>query len=1132
MEKEPDLLQNRSNDLSAYFSGMLEFLVDKANIGLWELHLPERTAVYSARCEAIFGYGEGEFPPETNIWKNYAAPEDADRMNKALNCYLSGETDVYEMPYRAFHRDGHVIWVLEKAFITERYEDGAPKRLSGILEDISRLKESEDKHKFTSKMSTFACREMDIKRQVFFLIPFCKSWMNIPGFLPETDKVQSLSDWKKSIHDDDKQHVDAAINAFFAGKTTIFSEEIRFYMETGKESYIWTRVIMQVLKSDGEGKPIHALVTTMDTDKLKRSEQKLNADISAEKEFSKVLLDANPDFTFIFNSEYKVIDCNPSIVKFFGFSTKEELIQESSRILVECIPEFQSTGERSVPFKKRLMEAAEKEYMDFEMDILVQGKPKVLRIVLKKIPYGSSFVMAGFGIDISLIKETRRELVYQDHLLQAINTGASSILMADTDDFAHVMKEFLWNIGQAIDVHRILLWENFIDEHGSLCFKVIYEWSDGAPPIEDRASFLKTDYRSVPSWLKILNGNKQYINQITRELPEPERQCFEKRGAKATLGIPLSFKGEFWGYISFDDCKKERVFSAQEERILDSAALLLAAAVLKNETSASLIKSREEAIVASKAKTDFLSRMSHEIRTPMNAIIGMTTLASKAHDIDRMRYCLSRVDGASKQLLGLINDILDMSKIEANKFEIVYKEFDFEKMIQNTVDMMQVKFEERKQQLTIVFDALFTRFVIGDELRYSQILLNLLSNANKFTPEGGKITVRISYMNLDADADAQPEHQMRLHVAVSDTGIGISPEQQARLFRSFEQADGSITRRFGGTGLGLALCKKILELMNGRIWIESEPNKGSTFSFELDAEWGNALENETEFTFRQDMRVLVIDDSSDMLDYFDHILANFSIACDVVTSGVEGLRLITKSIQNGQRYDIAFVDWQLSNEDCVHILREIQSLDPHIALVLISVSDWSDIEKKIGSVSIERFLYKPVLPSTLYNTIVGISNHCAVVGQKSENIMNLDGKLEGMSILVVEDIEINQEILGGLLEDTKASFDFAENGVVAVDKFEKAQGRYDLVFMDVQMPEMDGLEATRRIRILEKSWNKMPVPIIAMTANAFNEDIETCLAAGMNGHIAKPIDLNDMMKTLSAFLLTDINPQTKSSLKK
>ncbi|MDR0707373.1 MAG: response regulator [Treponema sp.] len=1120
---------------NTYSSDARDFIIDNANIGIWEMRLPDKTGSYNRQYERILGYDEGEFFRKNEVWENLVMPEDFDRVNQLMDNYLAGAAASYKTQYRILHKNGSFIWVHDQAFIVERDAQGNPSRVIGMIEDIThlksdeeRIKEQKDQIDFISKIAGFSYWELDIDSGAIFF----KGRQIITSETAVSKKnVQKLRAWFNIVHHEDKKRIKLAFSSLLAGETDYFNEEIRFYAAANPDTYFWSQVVIQIVEWGEKGRPTRALGATIDINKLKRIEEQLHAtliqkehynehlktdidtamrSLQETQEFNQLLLDTNPEISLIFNDKFQLIDCNAATVQFFGYSSKDDIIKNESAIIANCIPERQADGRLSIPLAERLVSVVQTGSLDFETEVIAGGKPHSFRIIFKKIPYKGSFVLVCFGLDLTLVKETKRELLHQDKLLRIINAEASRIVMTDAAYFDTVLWEFLQNIGRGVEANRILIWKNHVNENDRLCADAIFEWFEGVPSYIDRQSYAKVDYlRDAPTWYAAAKENK-HVNQIIEDYPPEERARFEKRGVKSTLGIPIYFRNEFWGFFSFDDCKTGRIFPQQEISILHSATILLVAAILKNDTTLNLMKSREEAISASRAKTDFLSRMSHEIRTPMNAIIGMTTIAKKTTDTKRLQYCLGRIDMASKQLLGLINDILDMSKIEANKLEIVAKEFDFEKMIQNTITVMRIKFEEKRQKLIVDFDSLFTRAVVGDELRFSQVLLNLLSNANKFTPEDGTIIIRIIHTPIG-------DTQVKLHVEVADNGIGISPEQQAKLFHSFEQADNSITRKFGGTGLGLALCKRILQLMNGDIWIESEVGKGTTFIFELTLPYGNnSLQEIVLKPFG--IKALVIDDSQDALEYFAHILSTFSIPCDTALSGAKGVELAKKSYENGDVYNIAFVDWQLPNENGADVLHDIRCIDKNIALVLMSVADWPDIEKNISpAITIDHFLPKPALPSTVYNTIVNLSNHTGIAAQKTPLNVDFTGKFEGKRLLVAEDIEINQEILGSILEETKVSLDFANNGIKAVDKFKEKGEQYDLILMDMQMPELDGIGATRRIRSLGTDV-AAKIPIIAMTANAFNEDISACLAAGMNGHLAKPIDIAELMATLARYL--------------
>jgi signal transduction histidine kinase/DNA-binding response OmpR family regulator len=522
---------------------------------------------------------------------------------------------------------------------------------------------------------------------------------------------------------------------------------------------------------------------------------------------------------------------------------------------------------------------------------------------------------------------------------------------------------------------------------------------------------------------------------------------------------------------------------------------------------------REKSEQASRAKSDFLSNMSHEMRTPMNAIIGMTAIAKSSSDAEKKDRCVEKIEEASTHLLGVINDILDMSKIEANKLDLSPVNFDFEKMLQKVVGIVNFRVGEKKQDFSVRIDKDIPRALVGDDQRLTQVLTNLLGNSVKFTPEGGSIS-------LDARLLEEENGVCTLQLSVTDTGIGISEEQQARLFGSFEQAENSTSRKFGGTGLGLAISKRIVELMGGRIWIESRLGKGSSFIFTIRTKRGVAARGGLlgPGVNWSNVRVLAVDDSADILEYFKEASGQLGVACDVASSGEEACALIEK---NGP-YDIYFVDWKMPGMDGIELSRRIkeQGTERASVVIMISAAEWNAIEREARSAGVNKFLSKPLFISSIadcVNEAIGSGNLAAAKGSRKENQPEEEGCFKGYRVLLAEDVEINREIVLTLLEPTALSIDCAENGAEAVKMYGEDPDRYDMIFMDVQMPEMDGYEATKRIRALAVSGAKK-IPIVAMTANVFREDIDKCLDAGMDDHVGKPLDFDEVMDRLRKYL--------------
>jgi signal transduction histidine kinase/CheY-like chemotaxis protein len=719
------------------------------------------------------------------------------------------------------------------------------------------------------------------------------------------------------------------------------------------------------------------------------------------------------------------------------------------------------------------------------------------------------------------------ELVRQDELLHVVNDFATILLASDTDKLKQVLDSGIEMVAHCVDVDRVYVWQNTIKDT-SLHYVKVYEWIKPGESIRDVIAFSYQE--TFPDWEKELSLGKS-INGPLTSFAKNSRRRLEPYGIKSILVVPvfLQRSGEtedyFWGFVSFDDCHRERSFYEEEESILRSGSLLIVNALQKNELSKSLENALEQAKSASRAKSEFLANMSHEIRTPMNAIIGMTAIGRASREMERKDYCLTKIEEASNHLLGIINDILDMSKIEANKFELSPVEFSFEKMLKQAVNVINFRVNEKQQRFSVHVDRSIPSVLRGDSQRLAQVITNLLSNAVKFTPEKGTI-------GLDTRLVKEEDGLCTIQIGVRDTGIGISSEQQEKLFNSFQQAESSTSRQFGGTGLGLAISKRIVEMMGGDIWIESEPGKGSTFAFTIKAARGSGKKSGMPAgTDIRSVKILVVDSDPDVRDCFAETARSAGIGCTVWDRpGAFG---------SDEKYNLYFVDWKTGGRELTGKIRERNP--ESFIVVMLSVSEWTTEEEEARKAGINRFLTKPLFPSSIIdivNEYLGI--HSFVETQKRPQTDNFKNR----RILLAEDVEINQEIVQSLLEPTGITIDCAGNGVEAVRMFCENPKKYDMIFMDVQMPEMDGYEAARRIRAFEAQQSKplkevpivqqskllseIPivqpskplkgVPIVAMTANVFREDIEKCFVAGMNDHIGKPLDLEAVLVKLRRYL--------------
>ena len=688
-----------------------------------------------------------------------------------------------------------------------------------------------------------------------------------------------------------------------------------------------------------------------------------------ERQVRQALYDSNPNINFIADFDYNVIDCNPSALKFYGFENKAEfkngLLEKLTRSILEKMP----GGVEPVPISQRLADIARYGETSFETTLLFDGEEIPFHFDLKMVPYKGATVIAVYQTDLRELRRVECDLERRDMLLSAINMVAARLISVEDEDFETSFGESIAMLGRSIDVERVVVWKNY-ESGGELYCTQIHEWCEGSEAQHGKPHTIDIKYsETVPTWEGTLRRGK-CVNAIVRDLLPVEREQMSRQGIVSVLAVPLFVRDIFWGFVGFDDCINERVFSKMEESTLGSGAMLIAAALFRNEMTENLIIAREDALSSARAKSAFLANMSHEIRTPLNAIVGMANIAKLKAANEETAEPIDEILKASRHLMDLINDILDFSKIESGKLEIISEGFNLGSAVQEVVSIINPRCAEKNILFEANLGTLPEVAVLGDRLRGKQVLINLLGNAVKFTDEGGTIKFAVEEV-------AQSDEDITLRFSVRDNGIGISEEHLPNLFTAFEQGDGSVAVKYGGTGLGLAISQNIVKAMGGIISVDSALGLGSTFSFTL-------------------------------------------------------------------------------------TLPKTELAKP--------TSD--------GDVSLE----------------------------------SLD--LTGRRILLAEDIEINRVILIELLKDTGIEIDEAADGLQALQMFESSTPYfYDLIFMDVQMPNMDGYQATGAIRRLARP-DAQSAPIIAMTANAYREDIERALNSGMNGHVAKPIDIDAVKRLL------------------
>ena len=706
----------------------------------------------------------------------------------------------------------------------------------------------------------------------------------------------------------------------------------------------------------------------------------MQKELSEANKFNRVMLDAAPVGFTIIDENLNIIDANNAILEVFNCDKKYY-----TEHFFDLTPEYQPNGDKS---SEKIIEVIKRTIKGENLKIewthrTLSGELIPFEVTLTRTKYKDNYVALCYQYDLRNIKLMTNELQNQSELLkirleQQELVSEISRRFVSSSDIKLLIKEAIAKLGHYYKVSSVIIYN--------------LDYKSGEASVECQwISKLKDPHR------KNLNTRELIKNSFPERLYDcvtlPILSCPDTRnsndevfrdvlaeGVYAFICAPLYVEGILWGFLAVEQKNNPRIWTDNEKNFVAATASTIAGAIMLDIYNTKLKDAVTDVTAASKAKSEFLSNMSHEMRTPMNAIINMTIIAKNSYDVERKNYALEKIGDASTHLLGVINDILDMSKIEAKKFELVPVEFDFEKMIGQVVNVINFRVEEKHQTFLVNIDSEIPKMLIGDDQRISQIIANLLSNAVKFTPESGIIS-------LNAKLTNENENTCTLQISVTDTGIGISKEHQKNLFQSFQQAESSTARNYGGTGLGLSISKSFVYMMGGKIWVESEQGKGSTFAFTIEVKRGK-------------------------------------------DSGADEKA---------------------------------------------EISQTKDYE-------------------------------------------NFTGK----RILLAEDMEINREIVLMLLEPANLEIDCAVNGVQAVEMYIKDPKKYDLILMDVHMPGMDGYEATRQIRGYEANSKSQlqsyrRIPIIAMTANVFKEDINNCIKAGMDDHIGKPLDFDIVIKKLQNF---------------
>ena len=697
--------------------------------------------------------------------------------------------------------------------------------------------------------------------------------------------------------------------------------------------------------------------------------------------------------------------------------------------------------------------------------------------ILSRDPEGRPVQYRGVTIDITQAKEhdalyleLQNEAASLDTIHEMLGSGKWTM---DFDE-AGVMTQVSWS-----DEFRRMLGYHGTDDFPD----VLGSWSDLLHP-NDKERVLREFNETISDY----TGQKTYDVEYRLLTKNGGYRWYRAVGkpTRRSDGSPISYVGVF---IDITERKEMMQELAQQRESLSNAL--------------------EEANQANKAKTAFLSNMSHEIRTPMNAIIGLDRIALNDPGIsEATKEHLEKIGLSAQHLLSIINDILDMSRIESGRMTVKNEEFSFARALAQVNTIISSQCNDKGIDYECRVNGAIDDYYIGDEMKLRQVMINILGNAVKFTPPGGSVTFVV-------ERTAQFNGKSTLRFIISDTGIGMSQEFLPKLFDAFSQEDSSSTSRFGSTGLGMAITRSIIELMNGTIAVESEKDKGTTFTVTvtlIDCDHRSA-EEEEKVLQPHELCVLVIDDDPIACEHAQLVLGQVGVNCEKALSGAEGLEMAKVRHARREPYNLILVDWRMPDMDGMETTRRIRAAVGNETPVIILTSyNWDEIEDEAKAAGVDTFVAKPLFAGKV------LDEFREAFKRKNAKLVRETADLRYRRILLAEDVTVNAEIMIMVLSMREMQVDHAENGRVAVEMFEQhEEGYYDAVLMDLRMPEMDGLEATRRIRAMDRSDAKN-IPIIALTANAFDEDVQRSMQAGLNAHLSKPVEPDILFETLEGLL--------------
>ncbi|WP_414550365.1 PAS domain S-box protein [Anabaena sp. CCY 0017] len=1107
----------------------LRQLLETVKVIPWELDLQSWKFTYvGPQAQALLDYPLDAWYEE-DFWINHIHPQDRDKAMRF--CYEAiARCEDYEFEYRMLAADGRVVWL--KGIVTVTTEDGSPRMLRGFMFDITDLKLVE---------ATLRLRERALAATSNGIII-------ADARLPDHPVIYVNAAFEK-ITGYDASDIIGKNCRFLQGEDTEQStlDQLRSSIQAGESC----QVILLNYRKDGTSfwnelsiSPIHhengQLTHFVGIQNDISDRQKVAAALREKEERWQLVIEANQD---------AIWDWNMITNQTFRSAKWSELLQDKEHQFISSNDDWLS---RIHPDDYERMMTTQQDYLSRKIPNYVtefrvrcnDGSYKWVLVHAKALwdEQGNPVRMVGSTKDITERVEAQEAL--QRQFNRTLLLGQITQKIRESLHSKSIFETAAIQIGKAFGVHRCL----------------IHSYSsDPIPEIPVVAEYVVSDYASMRNMEITLTGNSHAEQMISQDqaiaspnvyldpLLKPSEHICREFGLKSILTVRTSYQGKPNGAIGLHQCGDFRQWSPEEIELLEAVAerlgiALAQAYLLEQETSQrqeltvknfALEQAKRQAEAANRAKSEFLAMMSHEIRTPMNGVIGMTGLLLSTNLTPQQRDYTEIIRNSGDALLTIINDILDFSKIESGKLELEQQPLDLRACIEEVIDFLALKASEKNIELAYIIKSEVPVQIIGDLTRLRQVLMNLLNNAIKFTQQG-EVILSVEARKLTSKKN---QHVYKILFSIQDTGIGIAPENLKRLFQPFAQADASMNRKYGGTGLGLVISKRLSEVMGGTLWVESQgciagkprpgwkgskliastsSSVGSTFYFTITTQipaHANLDEYCISLTQLMEKRLLIVDENPSNRK----IISLQAEAWKMQTYTANSSREALAALSQGERFDIAVLDMQISDMDWLSLINHIheQRGYEHLPLVILTSRNQESNSQEFSDLPFATFLTKPIKQSQLYNVLTSVLSDQPIKARLfKHHTPEPDLRMaeqNPLQILLAEDTAVNQKVALLMLQKIGYRADVAVNGVEVLQALQR--GSYDVILMDVQMPEMDGLEATRRI--CQQYPNSSRPRIIAMTANAIQGDREICLAAGMDDYISKPVQIQDLALALS-----------------